>query len=236
MEQSEGGAPSSGGPGLGDAPAPPAAGGAGRPSSRPPWQEPPAVPRAGRRRSPCPMPSTLVPSVRRVHVGRSRCGGRSPRSTAADRPTEDRPAPSPAEAPGWTVGCRWSLVAALVGALIGGGIVAPAGHGGGSTTVKEISAGPALLNGTTNIESVIAKVLPAVVSIDATSPEPASQSIFGGGYRRRAGGPGHRDDHHPERRGGHQQPRDRRGHHHHRDPVRQPQGAAGHPDRHRPDQ
>ena len=54
-------------------------------------------------------------------------------------------------------------------------------HGGGSTTVKEISAGPALLNGTTNIESVIAKVLPAVVSIDAKSPEPASQSLFGGG-------------------------------------------------------
>ena len=73
--------------------------------------------------------------------------------------------------PGWT----WavvSLVAALVGALIGGGIVAASDHGDGSTTVKEISSGPALLNGVTNIESVIAKVLPAIVSIDATSPQP----------------------------------------------------------------
>jgi putative serine protease PepD len=44
-----------------------------------------------------------------------------------------------------------------------------------------ISSGPALLNGTTNIESVIDKVLPAVVSIDARSPEPASDAIFGSG-------------------------------------------------------
>jgi S1-C subfamily serine protease len=74
-----------------------------------------------------------------------------------------------------------ALVAALIGALIGGGIVAASDHGASSTTVKEISAGPALLNGTTDIESVIAKVMPAVVSIDATAPEPASQSPFGGG-------------------------------------------------------
>jgi S1-C subfamily serine protease len=73
-----------------------------------------------------------------------------------------------------------SAAAALVGALVGGGIVAATNHDNGSTTVKEISAGPALLNGTTNIETVIAKVLPAIVSIDATSPEPASQSLLGG--------------------------------------------------------
>ncbi|HEY7916150.1 MAG TPA: trypsin-like peptidase domain-containing protein [Acidimicrobiales bacterium] len=82
--------------------------------------------------------------------------------------------------PGWL----WvvvSAVAALIGALIGGGIVAASNNNTGSTTVKEISAGPALLNGTTNIESVIAKVLPAVVSIDAKSPAPVSNSIFGGG-------------------------------------------------------
>jgi S1-C subfamily serine protease len=72
------------------------------------------------------------------------------------------------------------MAAALVGALVGGGIVAASDHGDGSTTVKEISAGPALLNGTTNIETVIAKVLPAIVSIDATSPQPASESILGG--------------------------------------------------------
>ncbi len=80
-------------------------------------------------------------------------------------------------------GWLWAVVsgaAALVGALIGGGIVAATNHDGGSTTVKEISAGPALLNGVTNIEDVIAKVRPAIVSIDATSPASASQSILGG--------------------------------------------------------
>ncbi|MBV8463761.1 MAG: trypsin-like peptidase domain-containing protein, partial [Acidimicrobiales bacterium] len=77
----------------------------------------------------------------------------------------------------WVTGL---VVAALVGALIGGGIVAASDRGnGGTTTVREISTGPALLNGTTNIEAVIAKVLPAVVSIDATSP--GSSSPFGGG-------------------------------------------------------
>ena len=72
------------------------------------------------------------------------------------------------------------LVAALLGAVIGGEIVAASGHDAG-TTVKMISSGPALLNGTTNIESVIDKALPAVVSIDARSPEPASDAIFGSG-------------------------------------------------------
>ena len=78
---------------------------------------------------------------------------------------------------GWPV---LALVAALLGGVIGGGIVAASDHDGGTTTVKEISAGPALLNGTTDIESVIAKVLPAIVSIDAKSPAPASQALFGG--------------------------------------------------------
>ncbi len=96
-------------------------------------------------------------------------------------PVSVQPAPSDSRRrlPGWA----WavvSLVAALVGALIGGGIVAASDHGDGSTTVKEISSGPALLNGVTNIESVIAKVLPAIVSIDATSPQPATSSLFGG--------------------------------------------------------
>ena len=77
----------------------------------------------------------------------------------------------------WAVVC---LAAALIGALVGGGIVAASNSKDATTTVKEISAGPALLNGVTNIEAVIDKVLPAVVSIDATSPAPASQSIFGG--------------------------------------------------------
>ncbi len=99
----------------------------------------------------------------------------SPPAAASD---SDRA--SKRRSPGW----MWAtivLAAVLVGALIGGGIVAASNHTAGSTTVKEISAGPALLNGTTNIEAVIAKVLPAVVSIDAKSPVPASQSFFGGG-------------------------------------------------------
>ena len=81
--------------------------------------------------------------------------------------------------PGWL----WSVVAlaaALVGALIGGAIVAATNHSSTGATVKEISAGPALLNGTTDIETVIGKVLPAIVSIDAKGPAQAPQSLFGG--------------------------------------------------------
>ncbi|MGD0393331.1 MAG: trypsin-like peptidase domain-containing protein [Acidimicrobiales bacterium] len=73
------------------------------------------------------------------------------------------------------------LIAALVGALVGGEIVEASGGDAGGTTVKMISTGPALLNGTTDIQSVIDKVLPAVVSIDAKSPEPASDATFGSG-------------------------------------------------------
>ncbi len=79
--------------------------------------------------------------------------------------------------PGWA----WVVVsaaAALIGALVGGGIVAATNHNSASTPVKEIAAGPALLNGVTNIEAVIAKVQSAVVSIDAKSTAP---SVFGGG-------------------------------------------------------
>ncbi len=93
-------------------------------------------------------------------------------------PPETVPA-SPSRSPGWRL-LLVALSAAVIGGLVGGGIVATAGQRG-STTVKEISAGPALLNGTTNIEAVIGKVLPAIVSIDAKSPAPLSQSLFGGG-------------------------------------------------------
>jgi putative serine protease PepD len=100
-----------------------------------------------------------------------------PINTDSEAPTADAGTSGDRRGPGWT----WaviSLVAALIGAVVGGTIV-HAFTSAGSTTVKEISAGPALLNGTTNIEAVIDKVLPAVVSIDAKSPAPVSQSIFG---------------------------------------------------------
>jgi putative serine protease PepD len=74
-----------------------------------------------------------------------------------------------------------AAVAALVGAVIGGGIVAATTHNDNAATVKEISAGPALLNGVTNIEAVIDKVLPAIVSIDAKSSSPSTASILGSG-------------------------------------------------------
>ena len=61
--------------------------------------------------------------------------------------------------------------------------MAATNHDDNGATVKEISAGPALLNGTTNIETVIGKVLPAIVSIDAKGPAAASQSLFGASPR-----------------------------------------------------
>jgi S1-C subfamily serine protease len=131
------------------------------PAAPPP---PPADPSSAYRSPPGPPSSTVVPVW--GPIGPS--------------PAIDDPRPAGRRTPGWL----WAVVsvaAALVGALIGGGIVAASNHDGGSTTLKEIAAGPALLNGTTNIESVIAKVLPAVVSIDAKSPQSASQGLFGGG-------------------------------------------------------
>jgi S1-C subfamily serine protease len=93
------------------------------------------------------------------------------------------PGPSPtvvvSRSPGWP----WAVVAtvaALIGAVVGGTIVAAVHHTAGTAEVKVISAGPALLNGTTNIQSVIAKVLPAVVSIDAKSNVAGAGPSFGG--------------------------------------------------------
>jgi S1-C subfamily serine protease len=90
------------------------------------------------------------------------------------------PTPEPGSAGHRPGGWPWVVVAtaaALVGAVVGGGIVAVTQHHGGGTQVNEISAGPALLNGTTNIEAVIAKVLPAIVSIDAQSPGSAGGTV-----------------------------------------------------------
>jgi putative serine protease PepD len=144
----------------------------------PGWSEPvPRLPGADQRTDqpslvpddPIGAPSATAPIASVVPVW-------GPVATPAAAPEPTAP---PRRTPGWT----WpvvAVVAALVGGLIGGGIVASVDHSSSSTTVKEISAGPALLNGTTNIESVIAKVLPAIVSIDATSPAPATPSPFGG--------------------------------------------------------
>jgi S1-C subfamily serine protease len=102
---------------------------------------------------------------------------------ASSEPSEPAPATGTATAsrsPGWP----WvavATVAALIGAVVGGTIVAAVNHSAaGTAEVKEISAGPALLNGTTNIQSVIAKVLPAVVSIDAKSNVASTATAFGG--------------------------------------------------------
>jgi S1-C subfamily serine protease len=144
----------------------------------PGWSEPvPRLPGADQRTDqpslvpddPIGAPSATAPIASVVPVW-------GPVATPAAAPEPTAP---PRRTPGWT----WpvvAVVAALVGGLIGGGIVASVDHSSSSTTVKEISAGPALLNGTTNIEAVIDKVLPAVVSIDATATVPAEQSLFGG--------------------------------------------------------
>jgi S1-C subfamily serine protease len=74
---------------------------------------------------------------------------------------------------------RWAvvaLVAALIGGGVGGGIVA-ATASKGTNTIKEIAPGPALLNGTTNVQAVVAKVLPAVVAIDAKSTSSSSSGL-----------------------------------------------------------
>ena len=113
--------------------------------------------------TPGPGPAGVPPTG---HGGGEGQGGSAPATPGTRRPAGT-----------W----RWAvvaLVAALIGAGVGGGIVAAiVGNGNTTTTVKEISAGPALLNGTANIETVIAKVLPAVVAIDAKST-PTSNGAF----------------------------------------------------------
>jgi serine protease Do len=113
------------------------------------------------------------PAASVVPVWRPVVGSSEAVKTPEPRSTARRPR-------GWP----WVVVAtaaALVGAVVGGSIVAATRHGGSVTQVNEIAAGPALLNGTTNIEAVIAKVLPAIVSIDAKSPDPAAGALLGGG-------------------------------------------------------
>ena len=192
MEQSEGDVPESreqaaerrlrrrvtrGGP----CPLPPAhLAGAG---ARPRWGEGRCGARAG-----CPGADRPGPGPGGARVGTDRPGPASHRGRRARRRRAGHPC-RPGRRRRWAVrpgSALWVwatvvLIAALTGALIGAGIVDASDHSAAGATVKVISAGPALLNGTTDIESVIDKVLPAVVSIDAKSTEPASEAIFGGG-------------------------------------------------------
>ncbi len=100
-----------------------------------------------------------------------------------DRWDAGEPAPGRAGNPGrggglWRVAIV-ALAASLVGAGVGGGIVAAVGSNSASTHITEISSGPALLNGTVSIQSVLSRVLPAVVSIDAKSAQAPTVSPFG---------------------------------------------------------
>ncbi len=153
------------------------AGPAAPPASPPPflppeWRTPPPV---------TPPPPPPGPGTGLASSAPYSPFGSGPRSWAGDlTPPSGPPAAAPPPRRGAAL-LVLAVVAALVGALIGGGIVAASdGSNGGPTTIRQISTGPALLNGTTNIESVIDKVLPAIVSIDATSPAPDSGSPFGG--------------------------------------------------------
>ncbi|MGO8874091.1 MAG: trypsin-like peptidase domain-containing protein [Acidimicrobiales bacterium] len=147
------------------------------------WQSPPLADRSGTTEEPPPAtgsdepwraaPTLTAPTTAAVPVW-------APVSSSSASADDAGPNAGRRRGPGWP----WavvSLVAALFGALVGGGIVAAHDHSGDPTTVKEISAGPALLNGTTDIQAVIDKVLPAVVSIDAKSSPSTQPSLFGGG-------------------------------------------------------
>jgi serine protease Do len=152
-------------------PAPTAPPGGPPPFLPPEWRTPPT--------SPPPPPAGPVPPSGYAVPYAAATGG--PPSWAGDLTPPPGPAVMVPPRRGRTPWVVLTVVAALVGALIGGGIVAASDqNNGGSTNIREISTGPALLNGTTNIQSVIAKVLPAVVSIDATSSA-GSGSAFGGG-------------------------------------------------------
>ena len=176
MERSEGDDPGAGNEGEEDVSTPVRPGLSGDSFLPPPWQEQPASPDRGAGHHE-PVPGPLVPSSSTTASAVPVWGPIASSSPVSPVTDEGGKAVHGASGRMWVAVV---VAAALVGALVGGGIVALAGRGGGSTTVKEISAGPALLNGTTNIESVLDKVLPSVVSIDAKSPEPASQSAFGG--------------------------------------------------------
>ncbi len=164
------------------------AGPIGTPEAAPPTEPVPTDPTApflpSQWREPTPAISAGPPGPGLEPVRPEPAGGVPVWGPVVTPPGSDPPTATTKEGggqrgPGW----MWSVVAlaaALVGALIGGGIVAATNSGTNGATVKEISAGPALLNGSTNIETVIGKVLPAIVSIDAKGPASASPALFGG--------------------------------------------------------
>jgi serine protease Do len=161
-----------GGPVTGTAPGTPPPPGSPPPFLPPEWHTPAATP--------APPPGVGAGMSTATAAPYSPFGP-GPQSWAGDIAAPPTP---PAASPPRRRGGAWlvlTVAAALIGALIGGGIIAATNSSGsGPTTIRQISTGPALLNGTTTIGSVIAKVLPAIVSIDATSPAPSSGSPFGG--------------------------------------------------------
>lgn len=93
-------------------------------------------------------------------------------------PPTPPPPPSPdrrrLSAPGWLM---VAVVSALIGGGVGAAIAVAAGRSTTPSTVKEVAPGPALAGGA-SIPSIVQKILPEVVTIDATGP---ATSILGQG-------------------------------------------------------
>ena len=173
--------PPAGGPGRADRPAGrvPSHPGPGRAPRRPV----PAVagpPAAGPPR-PAPAPATrprpAVPATRPYPAYAVRRLPGLPRRLrrAAGRP----PIPTPTRRrrrPGWcatpctdATGCGWSCVTAVVAALVGGLVGAVVGAGSQQTIVQSFFPNRSVLATPQDIQEVLAKVEPAVVSIDSES-------------------------------------------------------------------
>ena len=115
----------------------------------------------------------------------------------------------------------WVVVlTAVVAALVGGLVGAEVGSNSQQTIVKQFFPNSSALTKPQDIQEILAKVEPAVVSINADAGG-------SGRLRRRLGrGSRKRHDPHARRRGAHQQPRGGRGHHGDRHPVRSDHCAA----------
>ena len=94
-----------------------------------------------------------------------------------------RTPPGPPPSPPW--GPRATLAVALVAALIGAGVGAlvartSSGNGTGQTVVEKFSGNTSLINEKpADIQAILAKVLPAVVTIKSTVPSQGNGGFFG---------------------------------------------------------